>query len=260
MLQQRFLKETRPSRQLIVIGASGSIGQTCLNYIQKQPSFQLIGASIHKNILAIDEALLNHRSLRYLAISGVYSVASRREICSSLEKRNSHLQIFFTAKGITEMIDCCSQAGADTAVMAIPGTVAIGYTAQCLTLGLKVAVANKEAIVTAGPAFRWLLSHLHQQNSDTGDARLAQLEDGIRHVKFAKSVKSCEASKLGEKEKVPPSSQRKAVLLPVDSEHNALFQLSRNLPKEQIRRWILTSSGGPLLHYSPEEVKKAKKK
>jgi len=38
-----------------------------------------------------------------------------------------------------------------------------------------------------------------------------------------------------------------AVILPVDSEHNALFQLVEGRPREDIRTLVLTASGGPLL-------------
>jgi len=38
-----------------------------------------------------------------------------------------------------------------------------------------------------------------------------------------------------------------ALILPVDSEHNALFQLIEGRPREDIRTLVLTASGGPLL-------------
>ena len=45
------------------------------------------------------------------------------------------------------------------------------------------------------------------------------------------------------------------VLLPVDSEHNAIFQvLDRERPKE-VRKLILTASGGPFREYSAEQLK-----
>lgn len=41
--------------------------------------------------------------------------------------------------------------------------------------------------------------------------------------------------------------EKKCKILPVDSEHNALFQCLRGEKKEQVRRLILTASGGPFL-------------
>jgi len=43
-------------------------------------------------------------------------------------------------------------------------------------------------------------------------------------------------------------------LLPVDSEHSALFQSLVGHRREDVFRLILTASGGPFLHRSPEEV------
>ncbi len=45
-----------------------------------------------------------------------------------------------------------------------------------------------------------------------------------------------------------------AEILPVDSEHNALHQCLRGGRREEVRRLILTASGGPFLHASAEEL------
>ncbi len=46
-------------------------------------------------------------------------------------------------------------------------------------------------------------------------------------------------------------------LLPVDSEHNAIFQVFDPTKKAQVRRVILTASGGPFLHWSKPRIAKA---
>lgn len=43
-------------------------------------------------------------------------------------------------------------------------------------------------------------------------------------------------------------------LLPVDSEHSALHQCLRGAKKEEVRRLVLTASGGPFFDRSPEEL------
>ena len=45
-------------------------------------------------------------------------------------------------------------------------------------------------------------------------------------------------------------------ILPVDSEHNAIFQLLRGHESTQIKKIILTASGGPFLNLSAAELKK----
>jgi 1-deoxy-D-xylulose-5-phosphate reductoisomerase len=44
------------------------------------------------------------------------------------------------------------------------------------------------------------------------------------------------------------------VLLPVDSEHNAIFQCLQGHNRSEVRRILLTASGGPFLHRSKEEM------
>mgnify|MGYP001770641488 CR=1 FL=1 len=52
--------------------------------------------------------------------------------------------------------------------------------------------------------------------------------------------------------------QHKDQIVPVDSEHNALFQLLSFVKKEDIRKVYLTASGGPFRQASLEELKKVK--
>jgi 1-deoxy-D-xylulose-5-phosphate reductoisomerase len=46
-------------------------------------------------------------------------------------------------------------------------------------------------------------------------------------------------------------------LLPVDSEHSAIFQSLAGAPRERVRRLILTASGGPFRSWSAERIAKA---
>lgn len=44
-------------------------------------------------------------------------------------------------------------------------------------------------------------------------------------------------------------------LLPIDSEHSALFQCLHGIPRHHVKKLILTASGGPFLHFSAEQLK-----
>jgi 1-deoxy-D-xylulose-5-phosphate reductoisomerase len=48
-----------------------------------------------------------------------------------------------------------------------------------------------------------------------------------------------------------------AALLPVDSEHSAIFQCLTGQPRERVRRLILTASGGPFRTWSAEQIARA---
>ena len=50
------------------------------------------------------------------------------------------------------------------------------------------------------------------------------------------------------------AAQTGAQLLPVDSEHSAVFQALQSGRRSEVRRVILTASGGPFRTYSPEQL------
>lgn len=55
------------------------------------------------------------------------------------------------------------------------------------------------------------------------------------------------------------AKEKNVRILPVDSEHSALFQCLEHKKKEEVKRLILTASGGPFFHYSIDELKKITK-
>ena len=52
------------------------------------------------------------------------------------------------------------------------------------------------------------------------------------------------------------ATERGVKIIPVDSEHSAIFQCLQGHRREDVRRIILTASGGPFLHASEEELAK----
>ena len=52
------------------------------------------------------------------------------------------------------------------------------------------------------------------------------------------------------------TTERGVKIIPVDSEHSAIFQCLQGHRREDVRRIILTASGGPFLHSSEEELAK----
>lgn len=51
--------------------------------------------------------------------------------------------------------------------------------------------------------------------------------------------------------------KNKARIMPVDSEHSAIFQCINGAPDHKIKKIILTASGGPFRDYSIDKIKKA---
>ena len=91
-------------------------------------------------------------------------------------------------------------------------------------------------------------------NSVIGEAglrpTLATLEAGKRLALANKESLVCAG------EIVMALARQKGIdILPVDSEHCAIYQCLRSGEKKQIRRILLTASGGPFYGYAPEQLK-----
>jgi 1-deoxy-D-xylulose-5-phosphate reductoisomerase len=102
-----------------------------------------------------------------------------------------------------------ARLGAEWTMAAITGIAGLAPTLAAAEAGHTVALANKEALVSAG------------------DVMLRAVADAG------------------------------ATLLPVDSEHNAIFQALAGSPKSALDKIVLTASGGPFRLASPAEMAKA---
>lgn len=94
----------------------------------------------------------------------------------------------------------------DTVVSGIVGAAGLRSAWAAIEAGKRVAIANKETLVVAGPLVMQL------------------------------------ARKTG------------AELIPVDSEHSAVFQCLKSGRREDVRRIVLTASGGPFRGWSKERL------
>jgi 1-deoxy-D-xylulose-5-phosphate reductoisomerase len=83
---------------------------------------------------------------------------------------------------------------------------------------------------------------------------LAAIRAG-RHIALANKETLVAAGELVSKE----AKRHKVRLLPVDSEHNAIFQCLQGIEDAaDIKRLVLTASGGPFKHASLDELKRVK--
>ena len=202
--------------RLILLGASGSIGQTTLRFLEEHPSVEidLVALSVHTSLDFLRAYLRKPPpTLKYICIS---SDAVDSHSIKQLQTDYPSIKFYQESHGLLEMISVAEQEGADTILTAIVGAAGIQATLHALKLGLKIALANKETLVTAGPAIQAL----------------------------------CKKQKA--KGEIP-------VILPVDSEHSSVFRLLDQLSPSNIRRIILTASGGPFRELSLDELARVDK-
>jgi 1-deoxy-D-xylulose-5-phosphate reductoisomerase len=184
-------------KSVTILGVTGSVGQSTLDLIQRQPdAFEVV-------------AVTANRDVEGLATSAIATNAKRAVIAD--ERLYADLKARLSGTGIEVAAGegAVVQAAAipvDWTMAAIVGCAGLLPVMAALERGGALAFANKEALVSAGPLM------------------------------------------------IDAAKRSGAKLLPVDSEHNAIFQcLDQSAPKS-IAKIILTASGGPFRTWTLEQM------
>ena len=179
------------ARRLTVLGATGSIGASTLDVVERHPDrYHVHALTAHRSADALLALCLRHAP-DLAVLSGLEDDASLRRAWRDAGCRT---ELRFGAAALTQV----AAGDADTVMAAIVGAAGLPATLAAARAGKRILLANKEALVMAGAFF-------------------------LRAVR-----------------------EGGATLLPIDSEHNAVFQC---LPSAGgtpgVRRILLTASGGP---------------
>jgi 1-deoxy-D-xylulose-5-phosphate reductoisomerase len=173
--------------KLAVLGATGSIGASTLDVAARHPErYRLHALSAHTGADALLALCRTHRP-RYAVLSGV---APDRDVARKFSELK--VDLLFGAGALEQVV---RDAECDAVMAGIVGAAGLASTLAAAKAGKRVLLANKEALVMAGPLV-------------------------MREAR-----------------------QSGAQMLPVDSEHNAVFQCFSN--KQFVKRIVLTASGGP---------------
>jgi 1-deoxy-D-xylulose-5-phosphate reductoisomerase len=183
-------------RRITILGATGSIGKSTLSVIADRPEVFAVEA-VTANSNAAELAAVARRvgaRLAVVADAGAYGVLKAALAGSGIA----------AAAGPASVVEAALRP-VDLVVAAIVGAAGMAPTFAAVSAGQRVALANKECLVSAGDVFMAAARR-------TGQA-----------------------------------------ILPVDSEHNAIFQVltGSTAPVEQI---VVTASGGPFRTWSVDRM------
>ena len=184
-------------KSVSILGATGSVGQSTLDLIRRDPgSFNVIALTANSDVDGLAKAAM--------AVSAQHAVIGDPARYADLKAALAGTGISIAA-GPDAVIEAAAMQ-ADWTMAAIVGCAGLMPAMAALERGQSLAFANKEALVSAG----------------------ALMMDAAR--------------------------TSGATLLPVDSEHNAIFQcLDRSAPKG-VARIILTASGGPFRTWAKADM------
>ncbi|WP_164103127.1 1-deoxy-D-xylulose-5-phosphate reductoisomerase [Candidatus Laterigemmans baculatus] len=205
------------SRSVAVLGATGSIGRATIDVLERLGSeWRVAAISGHRRLDTLAE-LARRTSARQVVLSDASAGGdwSECEWPAGVE----------FSRGPEALVQAATAAEVDTVVAAIVGRAGVESTLAALQAGKRVALANKETLVCAGPVVAELLGKSPTERLAGPAERLAGPASGGR-------------------------------LLPVDSEHSAIFQCLAAGP-DNPRRLILTASGGPFRQWSLEQMQAA---
>jgi 1-deoxy-D-xylulose-5-phosphate reductoisomerase len=175
-------------RKIAILGATGSVGNSALDLIERSPErFEVVAVTAASNSAALAE-IARRTGARFAVVADESRLADLRERLAGTDCR--------TAAGEEALVDAAA-GEAGLVIAAIVGCAGLKPVMAAVEGGRTVALANKEALVTAG----------------------ALMTDA--------------AAASG------------ATILPVDSEHNAIFQCLAGSRREDVSKIILTASGGP---------------
>ncbi|HEY5632261.1 MAG TPA: 1-deoxy-D-xylulose-5-phosphate reductoisomerase, partial [Burkholderiaceae bacterium] len=193
---------------ITVLGATGSIGDSTLDVIARNPErFRVFALSGRERVERLAQ-LCERFAPSYAAVPGAREASALEPL---LRAAGCATEVVHGAGALAQV---AAHPQVDTVVAAIVGAAGLECTIAAARAGKKILLANKEALVMAGPVF----------------------------------VDACR--------------EGGATVLPIDSEHNAIFQClpppgalgAGALAGAGVRRILLTASGGPFRTWTPERM------
>ncbi|MBX7495708.1 1-deoxy-D-xylulose-5-phosphate reductoisomerase [Qipengyuania sp. 6B39] len=185
------------TRSISILGATGSIGTSTLDLIRRNgDEWRVVALTANCNVAELAALAKEFRA----EVAVVADESCLADLRAALDGSG-----IGAAGGRTALCEAASRP-VDLTVAAIVGCAGLGPVMAAIEQGGTIALANKEALVSAG------------------------------------EILKASVEKHG------------ATLLPTDSEHNAIFQCLAGNRIEDVRRVILTASGGPFRTLNAEQL------
>lgn len=182
--------------RITILGSTGSIGRSALDVVTRYPDrFEVVALAARSNVDSLARQITTYHP-RYVAVAEP-SAAAR------LKQMDLGVDILTGAEGLADI----AAIPVDVALCAIVGAAGLKPVLAAIAAGNRIALANKEPLVMAGPLI-------------------------MRRAR-----------------------QRGVRVLPVDSEHNAIFQCLQGHQIADVYRVHLTASGGPFYGVPRESLR-----
>lgn len=186
------------TRSVSIFGATGSVGLSTLDLIrQHRGNYKVVALTANGNAEAIAQ-LAREFDAELAVVADEAAYADLKEALAG-----SRIEAAAGPEAVVE----AARRNADWTMASIVGCAGLPSTMAAIEAGRTVALANKEALVSAGEL---MMAAVRRSG---------------------------------------------ATLLPVDSEHNAIFQCLAGGKLGQVRKITLTASGGPFRAFTLDEMR-----
>lgn len=185
-------------KKIAILGSTGSIGTQTLDIVREQGDIQVVAMAAGSNISLLEAQMREFKP----SLVSVWDEKKAKELRTNTKDLGIKI-----VSGMEGLLEVSVIPDSEILVTAIVGMLGIRPTIAAIRAGKKIALANKETLVTAG------------------------------HII------------------IPLAKEYKVPILPVDSEHSAIFQSLQGAGDNKISRILLTASGGPFRGRKADELK-----
>ncbi len=194
-------------KRIVILGSTGSIGTQTVDVVRQHPEeLEIVGLAVNTRVQEMLEQARAHK-VKNLAV-GDERLAQAPLVSEVREQAAGGL----CGYGMDAVVDLVRLPEADVVVNALVGAAGLRASFETLRAGKVLALANKESLVVGGDLIMPLAARVDEQRRAAGVAP-----------------------------KVGPAG----ALMPIDSEHGAIYQCLLGESEKEVSRLWVTASGGP---------------
>lgn len=195
-------------KRIVVLGSTGSIGTQTVDVVrQHSDQLEIVGLAVNSRVKEMLEQARAH-NVHHLAV-GEERLAAESVADEARAQAGAQGSCGF---GMDAVVDLVRMPEVDVVVNSLVGAAGLRASYETLRAGKVLALANKESLVVGGDLIMPLAAQVDEQRRVAGVAP-----------------------------KVGPAG----ALMPIDSEHGAIYQCLLGESEREVSRLWVTASGGP---------------
>lgn len=195
-------------RRIVVLGSTGSIGTQTVDVVRQHPDeLEIVGLAVNTRVADMLEQARAH-NVHNLAVGDERLAADA--VAADVREQAGGQGIW--GFGMDAVVNLVRLPEVDVVVNALVGAAGLRASYETLAAGKVLALANKESLVVGGDLIMPLAAQVDAQRRQAGVAP-----------------------------KVGPAG----ALMPIDSEHGAIYQCLLGESEREVSRLWVTASGGP---------------